>query len=39
MLAAMLEPVGFGYCNCESNIQEKETASEAVNEFDKMINI
>jgi len=31
----MLEPVGFGPCNFESNIQEKETASEVVQYFRK----
>jgi len=29
-LGGMLEPVSFGSCNCESNIQEKETTSEVV---------
>jgi len=29
-LGGMLEPVGLGSCNFETNIQEEETASEVV---------
>jgi hypothetical protein len=36
-LAAMFERVGFGPCNFESNIQDKETASEDVQSSRKKV--
>jgi hypothetical protein len=36
-LGGMLEPVGFGPCKFESNIQEKETASEVVQRSRRII--